>query len=801
MTLTSHPPSPKPTAVLTVSGMKCGGCVAAVENRLKRQPTVADANVNLATGLAVVDLLPGTDVQATVPALAAALTGAGFPSEVQTSADLTPIAPETPATAGDWWRPLVIAGVLLLISTLGHLDRLGGPPIPLISRVEFHFAVATLALLFPGREILLEGFRSLLRGIPTMNSLIGLGTGAAYLASVVALVHPSWDWACFFDEPAMLLGFVLLGRTIEARVRVRSRESFTALLALKPALARRLTQEPTELGESLPTESIPVGTVQVGQALLVLPGDRLPVDGVVVLGKTTVDEAMLTGESQPVIKQPGDRLLAGTLNQSGAIVIRAQRVGRDTELARIVQLVAEAQGRKAPIQRLADRVAGYFCWGVMAIAGFTFGFWALWGDRFPAVLQAAAQTTTHANHTAHLAMAGMAPMVSEPVTPGQLALKLAISVLVVACPCALGLATPTAILVGSSWGAEQGILIRGGDVLERLQQVATVVFDKTGTLTTGRPVLVDRQPLVAEMTGDRLVQLAAAVERGTGHPLAQAIAQAAAALPALPAQDFVTEPGLGAKAQVADRPVWVGNRAWLAQGGIPLPESLESALQQTAQAGKTPILVAEGDRLVGLLSAVDELRPDAIATVQRLQQLGLDIRVLTGDRAEVANALADRVGLPRSAVVAELRPDQKAQIISQLPHPAMVGDGINDAPALATAPVGIALGSATDAALETAGVILTRDRLLDLPSAIMLGRATFRKIRQNLLWAIAYNAIGIPLAAGLWLPSVGWGLSPATAAALMAFSSVSVVSNSLLLRVSARSAVSALPEQNQTCQN
>ncbi len=793
MTLTANPPQFRPTAVLAVSGMKCGGCVAAVENRLKRQPTVADANVNLTTGLAVVDLVPGTDVQATIPALAAVLTGAGFPSEAQ-AADLSPIAPEAALAEGPWWRPLIVAGLLLVISTLGHLDRLGGPPIPIVSRVEFHFAVATLALLFPGREILLEGARSLLRGIPTMNSLIGLGTGAAYLASVVALVKPGWDWACFFDEPAMLLGFVLLGRTIEARVRVRSRESFAALLALKPAMARLLAQEPAALGPALPTESVPVGAVKVGQALLVLPGDRLPVDGVVVLGTTAVDEAMLTGESQPVAKQPGDRLLAGTLNQSGAIVMRATRVGRDTELARIVQLVAEAQGRKAPIQRLADRVAGYFCWGVMAIASLTFLVWAGWGDRFPEVLRLAATGGEHAAHVHGMAMA-------EPVTPVQLALKLAISVLVVACPCALGLATPTAILVGSSWGAEQGLLIRGGDVLERLQQVQTVVFDKTGTLTTGRPVLVDRLPLVLDVTGDRLVQLAAAVERGTRHPLAQAIAQAAAELPALNATDFVTEPGLGAMARVDDRPLWVGNVAWLDRAGIKLDQTAQALAHQVAEAGKTPIFVAERDRLLGLLSAADDLRPDAIATVQQLQRLGLDLRMFTGDRAEVAAALADRVGLPRSAIVAEMRPAQKAQALSQLPFPAMVGDGINDAPALATAVVGIALGSATDAALETAGVVLTRDRLLDVAAAIVLGRATFRKIRQNLLWAIAYNAIGIPLAAGAWLPTVGLSLGPATAAALMAFSSVSVVSNSLLLRGSARSAVRALSEPNQACQN
>ncbi|TAD78713.1 MAG: copper-translocating P-type ATPase [Oscillatoriales cyanobacterium] len=790
MTSTMPTVAPRPTVVLSVSGMKCGGCVAAVETRLKRQPAVADANVNLVTGLAVVDLWPGTDVQATLPTLTATLTGAGFPSEVQ-PADLTPIAPDSATEDGAWWQPLIVAGLLLLVSTLGHLDRLGGPPIPIVSRVEFHFLVATLALLFPGRDILLEGFRSLLRGIPTMNSLIGLGTGAAYLASIVALVRPSWDWACFFDEPAMLLGFVLLGRTIEARVRVRSRESFKALLALKPAMARRLGAEPTALDPAMTTESVSVGMVRVGQILLVLPGDRVPVDGDVRLGTTAVDEAMLTGESQPVAKGPGDRLLAGTLNQSGAIVMRAQRVGRDTELARIVQLVAEAQGRKAPIQRLADRVAGYFCWGVMALAALTLVFWAGLGDRFPQVLQAAA--TSSSAHIGHGHAAHSSALVL-PLAPLELALKLAISVLVVACPCALGLATPTAILVGASWGAERGLLIRGGDVLERLQQVQTVVFDKTGTLTTGQPVVVDRLALVPEVTVDQLLQWAAAVERGTHHPLARAIGQAATHLPALSATAFATEPGLGARADVDGQPVWVGNAAWIARSPHPLSESAQTLADQWAQAGKTPIFVTRGDRLVGMLSTADELRPDAIATVSTLQQMGLELRILTGDRPEVATALADRLGIPRSAVYAEMRPDQKAQAIAQWPHPAMVGDGINDAPAIATATVGIALGSATDAALETAGVVLTRDRLLDVATAIHLGRATFRKIRQNLLWAIAYNAIGIPLAAGVGLPTLGIGIGPATAAALMAFSSVSVVCNSLLLRRSARSSLGSRPE-------
>jgi Cu2+-exporting ATPase len=708
---------------------------------------------------------------------------------------------------------LAIAATLLAVSALGHWDHLGGPTLPILSTVEFHALLATLAIAIPGREILLDGLAGLWRRIPTMNSLIALGTLTAYGTSLVALFVPRLGWECFFDEPVMLLGFILLGRTLEARARSQARSSFEALLALKPAQARVLPRgdRPPASALELTAQNMPVEQVAIGQWLQVLPGDQIPVDGEVICGQTTVDESMLTGEALPVLKQPGDTVSAGTLVQSGAIALQATRVGQDTAIARIIRMVEDAQARKAPIQRLADTVAGYFTYGVMAIAALTFLFWYGFGvQAFPEVLTVGGDPA--ALHHQHLAFQNLAfahapwghPATHPSVTALLLSLKLAIAVLVVACPCALGLATPTALLVGSSLGAERGLLLRGGDILERLHQVTTIVFDKTGTLTTGTPTVetVEVFPAVGtspdlganqppDLTPETLLRWAAAVESGTQHPLAIAIRQAAHDLDLPPAHNFHTAPGLGASAVIAGDRIALGNLAWLAQLGVAIPATTPASSPSTApdaapDAAQTVVYVAQGDRLVGTIGVRDRLVPNASATVQQLQHMGLTVRVLTGDRPAAAQALAQDLGLDPAAVIADLRPEHKADYLQQWRDRgevvAMVGDGINDAPALASADVGIAVGSATDVAVETAGIVLIRGQLGDLLDAIHLGRATFRKIRQNLAWAMTYNAIGIPIAAGVLLPSWGLLLSPAIAAAMMAFSSVSVVANSLLLR-------------------
>ncbi|MDY6805922.1 MAG: heavy metal translocating P-type ATPase [Cyanobacteriota bacterium] len=785
---------------LDVGGMKCAGCVAAVERQLKQQPGVLTAKVNLATEVATVECEVG---MADADALAQKLTDGGFASQSRNNRSPEELTKQQSDRHREEikqqiWR-VAIAGILILLSGIGHLEHFFRTrEIPLLSHVWFHWALATVALCFPGRHIIIDGWRSLWRNAPNMNALVGLGATTAYLASVVALLFPQLGWECFFDEPVMILGFILLGKTLEQQARYRAASTLQSLISLQPATARlvpEMESPPASLGQGagIGTVEIPAARVKVGEYLLVLPGDKVPVDGEVCRGKTAVDESMLTGESMPVAKEKGDRLSAGTLNKSGAIVLRATRIGEATTLAQIVKLVEDAQTRKAPIQNVADTVAGYFTYGVMAIASATFLFWYFVGVRiFPHVL-----------HLGHHTINMGSPSMPVAYSPLLLSLKLAIAVLVISCPCALGLATPTAILVGSGIGAERGLLLKGGDILERVHQLNTVVFDKTGTLTTGQPTVTDCLPIplfLPPFQGgpggilpipqgenplfrgpEGLLQIAATVESGTNHPIAEAIVRQAQkqGLPLLPAFDFHTEPGLGISAVVRGKPVLVGNEKWLCQGGVAV-ETLPTF------PGKTAVYVAVDGSLVGAIAVKDILRDDAKATVERLQQMGLTAILLTGDKEEVASGIAVELGLTPDAVLAEVRPGEKAEAIAALQvggdKVAMVGDGINDAPALAAADVGIGMQAGTDVAIETADIVLMRDALMDVVESIRLSRATFNKIRQNLFWALVYNLIGIPVAAGVLLPTFGILLNPAAAGALMAFSSVSVVSNSLLLR-------------------
>ncbi|PLZ97047.1 heavy metal translocating P-type ATPase [Fischerella thermalis CCMEE 5268] len=824
---TNLSPEPTPTTekiILDVGGMKCGGCVKAVERQLFQYPGVKSASVNLATEIAVVEL--ETSV-VDADALAQQLTAAGFPSQPRQASGKVADKNQGKSDPAERQRreiqsarrQLIIAALLLLLSGIGHFGNSGGFVLPVLHNIWFHCGLATVALLIPGRSILIDGWVSWRRLAPNMNTLVGLGTLIAYTASLLALLFPQLGWECFFDEPVMMLGFILLGRTLEKQARGRVTAAFKNLLDLQPQLARLIPKRSVETrdGASLQpslTEviEIPAEQVRVGEWLQVLPGDKIPVDGVVIDGQTTIDESMLTGEAVPVLKQRGDTVTAGTLNQSGAIAIEATRTGNDTTLAQIVALVEAAQIRKAPVQKLADTVAGYFTYGVLAAAVLTFLFWYFIG--------------THVWHDvtiwAGMNMAHHYYGVPIPThhSPLLVSLKLAIAVMVVACPCALGLATPTAILVGTAIAAERGLLIKGGDVLEKVHQLDTVVFDKTGTLTSGNPTVTDCVVLEGQAKGgdtennfDRfsasppdhqspipnpqyLLQLAAAVERGTCHPLATAIQNQAQQqqLTIPPATDFHTEPGLGVSAVVEGNLVLLGNCDWLSWHGIVIDENVHKQVQKLAEDGKTVVLMAIAGTVAGLIAIQDTLRPDAKVAVDKLRYMGLRVMLLSGDTPTAVFAIANQLGLDTADVIAAVPSAKKAEVIQSLQNReietsanpksvvAMVGDGINDAPALSQADIGIALHTATDVAIETADIVLMRNCLSDVVTSIQLSRATFNKIRQNLFWAFAYNTLGIPLAAGILLPSLHFVLSPAGAAALMAFSSVSVVTNSLMLR-------------------
>ena len=782
----------KETITLDVGGMKCAGCVKAVERQLTQHPEVMSARVNLATEVAVVECGTGKVDPAE---LVKNLTSSGFPSQLRNASGegSNARAAERQEEIRQQIGNLIIAGVLILLSGLGHITQ-NISQVSWLGNIWFHAGLATIALIGPGRSILIDGWRGWWRLAPNMNTLVGLGATSAYIASCIALLYPQLGWECFFEEPVMMLGFILLGRTLEGLARRRAAASLQALVSLKPATARLVAKPEAIAGveiESIASE-IPADRVRVGEYLQVLPGEKIPVDGEITTGKTTIDESMLTGEAAPVTKEPGDVITGGTLNQSGAIVMRATRTGADTTLARIVALVEEAQTRKAPVQHFADAVAGYFTYGVMAIATLTFLFWYFVGTHvWPEALGISP-------HTIH----NLSP---DTVSPLLLSLKLTISVLVIACPCALGLATPTAILVGTGIGAERGLLIRGGDVLEAIHSLDTVVFDKTGTLTAGHPTVVDCLPVSIDLlavttenkaqdkTQDKtqsqksLLQLAATVESGTNHPLATAILEEAKQqnILLLEGRNFQTEPGKGVSATVNEELVLVGTAEWLRENGVFVETALLTDIKNKIE-NKTIVYVAAAGVLLGAIAIADRVRADAKATLDSLRDMGLRVMLLTGDREEVAKAIAVSLELEPVNVLASVTPAGKAAAIEQLQaeghRVAMVGDGINDAPALARADVGISLHGSTDVAVETAGVVLMREELMDVVASIRLGRATFNKIRQNLFWAFAYNTLGIPAAAGLLLPLWGIVLSPATAGALMACSSASVVTNSLILR-------------------
>ena len=613
------------------------------------------------------------------------------------------------------------------------------PQLPWLTWGMWLFLLATPVQIFGGWGFYTGAWAALRRRALNMDVLIALGTSVAYVYSVVVVFAPQWlpvgvdERGVYFEVSAVVIAFVLMGKYMEEIIKQRSSATVRRLLDLQPASATVIRD-----GQEM---TVPAEAVLQGDVVLVRPGDKVPADGVVIEGQSSVDEALITGESLPVSKQPGSELIGGTLNGRGLLRFSATRVGADTALAQIIRIVEAAQASSAPVQRLADRVTAWFVPAVVGVAVLAFVFWTLAGS----------------------------------FSHGLLAF---IAVLVISCPCALGIATPAALMVGVGKGAELGVLIRSGEVLERVEQLTTVVFDKTGTLTRGRPALTQVVP-IAGTSREQLLQWAASLEHGSEHPLAAALLEAAAAtgLEVLTTHGFQAQVGEGVQAELDGRLLWLGNRAMAARFVPELGQPVEVQLQQLERAGNTVMLLGQGERVLGLLAVADTVRPEAREVVAQLQRRRIRVVMLSGDNRSTAEAIAAQVGI--SEVIAEVRPADKATTIRALQQAghvvAMVGDGVNDAPALATADIGIAIGSGSDVAKEAGDLLLLGNDLRAVVTAIGLSRATMRKIRQNLFWAVVYNSLGVPIAA------LGW-LNPMIAGAAMALSSLSVIVNSSLLR-------------------
>jgi len=726
------------SCTIPVSGMTCAACSSRVQRSLEKTPGVASASVNLMTGEATVDF----DSATVAPErLVAVIRETGYGADLP-RADATAEAAfqsqdeERSAEAGILWRKFWVAVVpAALMMALGH------PHTDAMRWLEL--GVTLPVVLWSGRHFYVRAWTALRHGGADMNTLIAVGTGAAFGFSVFMTVAAGWVSArgvmpqVYYEAVAAIIALVLLGNVLEARAKGRTSGAVRRLIGLRPDTAQ-LLRDGVEI-------SVPIVRVRVGDVLVVRPGEKIPVDGVVVQGASSVDESMLTGEPVPVAKAAGDEVVGATLNRNGSLRVRATRVGRDTTLSRIIALVRGAQGAKAPIQRLADRISAVFVPAVIAIAVVTFGLWYAFGPE-PRYLHA---------------------------------LVSAVTVLIIACPCAMGLATPTAVMVATGRGAELGVLVKGGDALQRAAELDTVVLDKTGTLTEGRPAVI-RNDL-----DDESLRLAASLERLSEHPLGEAIAAAAheRGLPLEDPETFAAYPGKGIGGRIGGRDVVVGNRALMLERAIDLAALTRTADTLAAEAA-TPVYVAVDGRAAGVVGVADPVKPTSREAVAALRTLGLEVVMLTGDDRRTAESVARAVGIER--VVAEVLPNRKLDEVKRIQQQgkvvAMVGDGLNDAPALAQADVGIAIGTGTDVAMETGSITLMRGDLLGVVRAIGLARRTMRVIRQNLFWAFVYNVIGIPVAAGALYPAFGILLTPALGAAAMAVSSVSVVTNSLRLR-------------------
>jgi len=721
-------------AVFDIAGMTCATCARTVEEVLDSLDGVASASVNLATERATVRYNPETVATAR---LKKAITDAGY--RAMTADDSSrDTEKETRERQNRRLRILLVFSFLLAIPTfiLSFVVLFS-----MSTNNWILLAMATPVQVVAGWQFYVGAYRAIRNRRANMDVLIALGTSAAYLYSLLVTVAPGvFDGEVYFDTAALIMSIVLLGRYFEARAKGRTSEAIKKLMGLRPRTATVIVD-----GQEV---ELPIEDVEVGQTVAVRPGEKIPVDGMVIDGASAVDESMLTGESMPVDKKAGDQVSGATMNKDGYLRFRATKVGKDTVLSQIITLVEQAQGSKAPIQRLADSVAAVFVPAVMGIAILAFIGWYFIGEE-----------------------------------SFIFALTAFISVLVIACPCAVGLATPTAIMVGTGKGAQSGILIKSAEALEKACRVKTMVFDKTGTLTRGKPEVTDVVPLNGS-SREEVLGLAAVAEKGSEHPVGQAIVSAAvrAGVEMTDPQSFQALGGRGILARVNGREVLLGNRTLMNENAVE-DSSHEGKIQELEAIGKTVMIMSVDRRVAGLIAVADTPREDASEAINQLHGMGIETVMLTGDNRRTAEAIARQVGLAK--VVAEVLPEGKVKAILEMQQDgrlvAMVGDGINDAPALAQADVGLALGSGTDIAMESGDIVLVRDDLRDVVAAVKLSRYTIGKVKQNLFWAFFYNSIGIPIAAGILYPFFEFLLNPIIAAAAMGFSSVSVVANSLLM--------------------
>ena len=735
-----------------IEGMSCASCAMTIENAVSKIPGVDKASVNLATEIMTVE---ATD-NVTPEDIAKVVDGVGYsarPRGKSVEEELEEKNEKKEAHLREMKRNLTISAIFTVpLLFIAMADMVGIPMPAFLSPMQspVSYALIQLALSLPivwiGRRFFVDGFKALSKGHPNMDSLVALGTSAAFLYSLYGTYHVLEGHAHFamnlyYESAGVILTLITLGKYFEAVSKGKTSMAIQTLVGLAPKMAMVLRD-----GQEV---EIPVEEVQVGDLIRVKPGEKVPVDGVVTEGNSTVDESMLTGESIPVSKSVGDEVIGASLNKTGSFILKATKIGKDTALSQIIQLVEQAQGSKAPIAKLADKVSGVFVPIVIVLALVSGLAWYFLGQE-----------------------------------SWVFALTITISVLVIACPCALGLATPTAIMVGTGKGAENGILLKSGEALEEANHVNMVVFDKTGTITNGTPVVTD--VVTADNTdADALVRLAASLEVASEHPLGEAIVAKAKEQGATfdEVTNFEAIPGFGIKGHVGETLIFLGNEKWMRENGL-ANEAMNEKANRFAEQGKTPLYIGYNDAVQGLIVVADTVKESSARAIQTLHEMGIQVAMMTGDHERTAQAIAAEVGIDR--VFSEVLPQDKANYVSKLQEEgyivAMVGDGINDAPALAQAQVGIAIGTGTDVAIESADAVLMKSDLMDVPAMLKLSRATIRNIKENLFWAFAYNVIGIPFAMGVLHLFGGPLLNPMIAGAAMSFSSVSVVLNALRLK-------------------